>query len=118
MSACVTARGAADASSARGWRRPSSVARFPRTRASGTPWLVVGQRRREAITLMPRAHGEDVAQNSAHAGGGALKRFDEARMIVRLDFESAGPSVADVDDAGILARPLQHPLAARGQALQ
>ena len=66
----------------------------------------------------PRAHGENVAQNSADAGGRALKRFDERRMIVRLDLEGAGPAVANVDDAGVLARPLQHELAARGQALQ
>ena len=39
-------------------------------------------------------------------------------MIVRLDLESARPAVADVDDAGILSRPLHHQLAARGQALQ
>ena len=66
----------------------------------------------------PRAHGENVAQNSADAGGRALKRLDERRMIVRFDLESAGPAVADVDDAGVLARALQHALAARGQALQ
>src|ERR1700722_13514897 len=39
-------------------------------------------------------------------------------MIVRLDLESAGPAVANVDDAGVLSWPLQHDLAARGQALQ
>ena len=66
----------------------------------------------------PRAHGENVAQNAADAGGRALKRLDERRMIVRLDLESAGPAVADVDDAGILARALHHQLAARRQPLQ
>ena len=66
----------------------------------------------------PRAHGENVAQNSADAGGRALKRLDKRRMIVRLDLERAGPAVADVDDAGVLARPLHHQLAARGQPLQ
>ncbi len=66
----------------------------------------------------PRAHGKDVAQNSADAGGGALKRLDKRRMIVRLDLEGAGPAIADIDDAGILARALQHQLAARGQPLQ
>src|ERR1022692_2477626 len=65
-----------------------------------------------------RAHGENVAQDSAHAGGCALKRLDERRMIVRFDLESTGPAVADVDDAGIFARSLQDTLAARGQALQ
>ena len=66
----------------------------------------------------PRAHGENVAQNSADARGRSLKWFDKRRMIVRLDFERAGPAVADVNDAGILARPLHHQLAARGQTLQ
>ena len=65
-----------------------------------------------------RAHGEDVAQDAAHAGGRALERLDERRMIVRLDLEGAGPAVADVDDAGVLARPLHHAAAVRGQALQ
>src|SRR5579864_578608 len=64
----------------------------------------------------PRAHGEDIAQNAADAGGRALERFDERRVIVRFDFEGAGPTVADVNDAGILARSLQHEFAARGQA--
>ena len=39
-------------------------------------------------------------------------------MIVRLDLEGAGPAVADVDDAGVLARPLHHAAAVRRQALQ
>jgi len=47
-----------------------------------------------------------------------LKWLDEAWVIVRLDFESAGPAVTDVDDAGVLSGTLQHTLAARGQALQ
>src|SRR5271157_184582 len=66
----------------------------------------------------PCAHGEDVAEDTAYAGGCTLKRFDERRMIVRLDLECASPAVADVDDAGILARPLHHQFAARGQAFQ
>src|ERR1043166_1880249 len=47
------------------------------------------------------AHGEDVAYDSAHAGGGALERFDGAGMIVGLDLEGDSESVADVDDAGV-----------------
>src|SRR5208282_4131372 len=65
-----------------------------------------------------RPHGENVAQNSTDAGGRSLKWFDERRMIVRLDFKSAGPAVANVHDAGIFARPLHHQLAARRQTLQ
>src|SRR5664280_197966 len=65
-----------------------------------------------------RAHGEDVAQNAAHAGCSPLKRLDERRMVVRLDFEGAGPAIAYVDDAGVLSRTLYHATAVRGQALQ
>ena len=53
----------------------------------------------------PRAHGEDVAQNAADAGRRALKRLDEAGMVVRFDLERDRVAAADVDDAGVLARP-------------
>src|SRR4029077_20206136 len=66
----------------------------------------------------PRAHGENVAKNSADSRGRSLKWFDKRRMIMRLDFECAGPSVADVNDAGIFPGPLHDQLAARGQTLQ
>src|SRR5436190_1347340 len=55
-----------------------------------------------------RANGEDVAQNAAHARRRALVRLDERRMVVRLHLERRHPAVADVDDAGVLARPLHH----------
>ena len=35
-----------------------------------------------------------------------------------LDLERDGLALAEVEDAGVLARPLQHALARRGQALQ
>src|SRR5258708_30203914 len=66
----------------------------------------------------PGAHGKDVTQDAADAGRGPLKRLDEGGVIVGLDFEGAGPAVADVDDTGILSRPLHHPFAARRQSLQ
>ena len=66
----------------------------------------------------PCAHSEDVAKDSTHPRGRALKRFDERRMIVGFDFEGAGPAIANIDDAGILARSLQHEFAARGKAFQ
>ncbi len=59
----------------------------------------------------PRAHRKDVAQNSADSGRRALVRLDERRMVMAFDFENRRPSVADVDSAGILARPLHHQLA-------
>src|SRR5713226_979312 len=39
-------------------------------------------------------------------------------MIVRLDFERAGPAIAKIDDAGIFPWPLHDQLTARGQTLQ
>src|ERR1035437_5948047 len=53
-----------------------------------------------------RAHGEDVAQDAADAGGGALQGFDEAGVIVRLDLEGDDVAAADIDDAGIFAGAL------------
>ena len=49
------------------------------------------------------AHGEDVADDAADAGGRALVGLDEARVVVRLDLEGDRELVADVDDAGVLA---------------
>jgi hypothetical protein len=39
-------------------------------------------------------------------------------MVVALDLERDGETVADIDDAGVLAGPLEDPFAARGQPLQ
>src|SRR4051812_38887196 len=39
-------------------------------------------------------------------------------MVVRLDLEHRGEPVADVDGAGVLARPLQHAFAGGRQRLQ
>ena len=66
----------------------------------------------------PRAHGENVAQDAADAGGRALKRLDEAGMVVRFDLERDRNAVADIDDAGVFARALQHVFAVRGKLLQ
>src|SRR3546814_3723732 len=63
----------------------------------------------------PRAHGEHVAQDAADAGRRTLVRLDEARVVVALDLEDGGQAVADVDDAGILARALNHPRTLGGQ---
>ena len=56
----------------------------------------------------PRAHGHDVADDAADAGGRALVGLDVGRVVVRLDLEGDGPAVADVDDAGVLADAGQH----------
>src|SRR5208282_3182322 len=64
------------------------------------------------------SHSKNIAQNSTDSGGRALEGLDERGMIVRFDFEGAGPSIANVDDARVLARPLYNAPAARGQAFQ
>src|SRR3954466_11807217 len=56
-----------------------------------------------------RAHGEHVTEDAADASRGALIRLDIAWMVVALHLEHAGEPVTDIDDAGILARSLDHP---------
>ena len=66
----------------------------------------------------PRAHGEDVAQDAAHARSRALERLDVAGVVMALDLERAGPAVPHVDDACVFARPLDHAIAFGRQAFQ
>src|SRR5262245_40421157 len=63
----------------------------------------------------PRAHGENVAQNAADAGRGPLERLNEGRMIMAFHLKSHGESIANVDNTGVLARPLEHVGAFRRQ---
>ena len=57
----------------------------------------------------PRAHREDVAQDAADAGRRPLIGLDEGGVVVALHLEHGDQAVADVDHAGVLARPLHHP---------
>ena len=66
----------------------------------------------------PRAHREDVADDAADAGRGALVRLDERRVVVRFDLEDRAHAVADVDRAGVFAGPLHDARAGRRQRLQ
>jgi hypothetical protein len=61
-----------------------------------------------------RADREDVAQDAPDAGRGALERLDRARVVVRLDLERDRQAAADVDRAGVLARPQHEPRALVG----
>ena len=54
----------------------------------------------------PRAHGEDVAQNAADAGRRALIGLDVGGVVVALHLEDDAVAIADIDDAGVFARPL------------
>ena len=47
------------------------------------------------------AHGENVANDSADSGGGALEWFNRARMIVALHLERDCPTIANVHYAGV-----------------
>ena len=66
----------------------------------------------------PRAHGEDVAQDAADAGGRALVRLDRRGMVVRLDLEGDRPAVGQPQHAGVLARPLDDLRARGGEGLE
>ena len=66
----------------------------------------------------PRAHGEHVAQDAAHAGRRTLIGFDVAGVVVALHLEDGGLAIPDVDDPGILARPADHPGGFGRQLLQ
>ena len=59
----------------------------------------------------PRADREDVAEDAADPGRRSLEGLDRARVVVGLDLEGDRVAVADVDGAGVLARPHHHPLA-------
>ncbi len=68
----------------------------------GSCSVVIGPKRSELRQNSgTRAHGENIADDSADSGGGALERFDRARMIVALDLEGDGPAVTDIDHAGV-----------------
>ena len=66
----------------------------------------------------PRAHGDDVAQDPADPGRGALERLDRGRVVVALDLERNRLAVAEVDDARVLARALEDAWRVGREALQ
>jgi len=61
---------------------------------------------------------EDVTNDPANSCRGTLVWLDGGRVVVRLDLERDGQSVADRDDAGVLARAGNDPLAGRRQRPQ
>ena len=78
----------------------------------------IAEAQRVQVGDRPRAHGEDVAQDAAHAGRRALVGLDVGGVVVALHLEDGSLAVADVDDAGILARALDHPRRLGRQLLQ
>ena len=59
----------------------------------------------------PGPDREDVSEDPADAGGGALERLHGARVVVGLDLEGDRVAVADVDGSRVLAGAHHHPLA-------
>jgi hypothetical protein len=66
----------------------------------------------------PRSHGDDVAQDPAHACRRALERLDRGRVVVALDLEGDRLPLAEVEHAGIFPRSLQDALSAARQPLE
>src|SRR5512133_1780198 len=66
----------------------------------------------------PRAHRDHVAQDSADSGRRPLKRLNRGRMVVALDLERDGLSVAEIEHARVLPGALEHALALRRKPLQ
>src|SRR5213595_566360 len=58
----------------------------------------------------PGAHGENIPEDSADTGCGALERLDKRWMVMGFDLESNGEPVADIDDSRILAPDPEAPL--------
>jgi hypothetical protein len=71
---------------------------------------VVGRTKAERVHGGDRAgpHGEDVAQDPADAGRGALIGLDVRGMVVALHLEDQRLAVADVDDSGVFAGAADH----------
>src|SRR5450432_2434913 len=65
-----------------------------------------------------RAHGKDIAQDAADAGGRALEGLDEAGVVVGLDLEGDDVAAADIDDARVFTWSLHHQFAAGGKLFQ
>ncbi len=79
---------------------------------------VVGRPEEERIhhRERPGTHGEDVAQDPAHAGGGTLIGLDGGRVVVALDPDGDRDAVAGVDHPCVLAGSDEHPWALGRQA--
>jgi len=64
------------------------------------------------------AHGDDVAEDPTDPRRRALEGLDRRRVVVALDLERDCLALAEVDDARVLARPLQHSRTFSGETLE
>ena len=53
----------------------------------------------------PGTHRDNVANNAANAGCSTLEGLHKAWVVVALYLERDGPTLADVDNAGVFAHP-------------
>ncbi len=85
----------------------------PRLRVRG-----IAEAQRIQVGDRPRAHREHVAEDAADAGRRPLVRLDVGRVVVALHLEDHRLPIADIDNAGVLARPADHPGRLRRQPLE
>ena len=84
---------------------------------------VLGLVERAESDLIPQsdrsgAHREDVTEDPTDACGCSLVRLDERGVVVALDAQCREPSVAEVDDAGVLAGSDDHPRCLGGKTTE
>ena len=68
----------------------------------------IAEAQRVEVGDRPRAHREHVAHDAADARRRALVGLDVGRVVVALHLEDGAVAVAEVDDARVLARALDH----------
>ena len=66
----------------------------------------------------PCAHGEDIAQDAADAGGSPLVGFDIGRVVVAFHLKDDSLTVADIDDACVFTGAADDLRASSGQGAQ
>ena len=86
--------------------------------AAGAGQAGVAKAQRVEVGDGARPHGEDIAQNAAHAGGGAGIGLDEAGVVVAFHLEDGGQAFTDIDHPGVFAGADQHPGRLGGQGFQ
>jgi hypothetical protein len=70
--------------------------------------LRIAEAQRVEVCDRPRAHREDIAHDAADAGRSPLIRLDVGWMVVAFHLEDGAVAIAQIDDARVLARALDH----------
>jgi len=109
---------AADGGHAHAIAIAADAGHHPGHQVTGPGVVRAAEAERVEVGDRPGAHGEDVAHDAADPGRRPLVGLDEGGVVVALHLEDHRLAVADVDHPGVLARPLDHLLAAGRQPLQ